>query len=291
MPCSACGGEPVKCKGLCAKCYMRKQRNGTTDLLAREIKPCYSCGKKKVHAKGLCGSCYSRFLKSGAPEKTRVSNIRPCAFCGEIKQVHSHGLCSACSQRAAKYDGDPSYRRKAQLVTECKFCGEVKIIVGKGFCRTCYDRNWNRGTPEYAPVRVRKTCMIEGCDKPRVSNGCCDTHRERIRDLRKIDNAYLMRNFGIGADEYDSMHENQNGVCAICGGRETRPKPNGEPKRLSVDHCHKTGRIRGLLCSGCNTALGLFNDDIELILKAAMYLESHREQIKVAKEADNPVTL
>jgi len=74
-----------------------------------------------------------------------------------------------------------------------------------------------------------------------------------------------LKKYGITKDDYLRMVEEQGGVCAICG------KPDSI--RLAVDHCHTTGIVRGLLCSGCNTSLGKFNDDIEVLRKAIEYLE------------------
>lgn len=88
----------------------------------------------------------------------------------------------------------------------------------------------------------------------------------RERNLRKA--------FGIGLEEYDQMLEAQGGVCAICSQEETTVR-QGRLQSLSVDHCHDTGKIRGLLCNSCNRALGKFKDSIEHLLAAAAYLEEH----------------
>ena len=278
MPCSNCEEDEVKAKGLCAKCYRRNLKHGTPKLLAKEVKMCSRCGKKKVRAKGFCSNCYARYLKNGSPDRVRVKNIIPCEFCGETRQVHGNGLCKTCYGRAYMNNGDPTPKaRRQRLVKACKHCEEIKVIVGKGFCRTCYDRNWKRGTPEYAPKRVKKFCKAVGCDRPRVSHGYCGKHRSRTRDDRTADSAHLKRKFGISIDEYEAILKKQNGVCAICRNPETRPQPSGKPRRLAVDHCHKTGRVRGLLCSNCNTAIGLLNDDPDLITEAAIYLEKHKK--------------
>jgi hypothetical protein len=64
----------------------------------------------------------------------------------------------------------------------------------------------------------------------------------------------------------------QDRLCAICGSRENR-KINGKyATELSIDHCHRTGKVRGLLCHCCNLALGLFKDNPALLEKAASYL-------------------
>lgn len=81
----------------------------------------------------------------------------------------------------------------------------------------------------------------------------------------------LKRKFGLSQADHDALLEAQGGVCAICGGP---PRGRGEKLgRFSVDHCHLTGRVRGLLCQRCNSAIGLLNDDAELVRRAVAYLE------------------
>lgn len=82
---------------------------------------------------------------------------------------------------------------------------------------------------------------------------------------------HLRRRYGIGADDFDRMVEEQGGVCLICG--------RADPEH--VDHDHMTGEVRGILCFNCNGGLGQFKDDIGALLAAAAYLAStsseHRE--------------
>lgn len=68
------------------------------------------------------------------------------------------------------------------------------------------------------------------------------------------------------------MLEVQRHVCAICFEPETTTAKSGEPRLLCVDHDHETGEVRGLLCSRCNTALGLFDDDPARLGVAMSYL-------------------
>lgn len=80
----------------------------------------------------------------------------------------------------------------------------------------------------------------------------------------------LRREYGITGEQYDAMHAAQGGVCAICRCPETI-----EGRPLAVDHCHASGNVRSLLCSRCNTAIGLFDDDGALMRVAAAYVEAH----------------
>lgn len=104
--------------------------------------------------------------------------------------------------------------------------------------------------------------------KRRVSNPDKDRDRRVRYDLKK--------NFGITLEQYDDMLERQSGVCAVCGKPETKAGPYGI-QRLCVDHDHHTGKIRALLCNRCNVILGLSDDNHELLLGLAAYLERYIE--------------
>ena len=82
----------------------------------------------------------------------------------------------------------------------------------------------------------------------------------------------LQRSFGISYQEYLTMLEAQGGCCAICGTNDT-----GKRKAFAVDHNHDTGRIRGLLCSNCNTGIGNLRDNVELLERAIDYLRNTNE--------------
>jgi len=90
--------------------------------------------------------------------------------------------------------------------------------------------------------------------------------------------ARLKNDHNISIGEYDEMLKYQNGVCAICGERETR-KIKGKIQSLSIDHNHITGQIRGLLCATCNLALGNLRaderDGIDILTSAVSYLRNN----------------
>lgn len=83
-------------------------------------------------------------------------------------------------------------------------------------------------------------------------------------NVEKLHRRKLKYRYGLTNEQYDEMLLVQNGVCAICGQTDKR-------KRLAVDHCHDTGRIRGLLCSQCNVAIGALHNQ-DLLDNAAEYL-------------------
>lgn len=97
----------------------------------------------------------------------------------------------------------------------------------------------------------------------------------RERNPDKVKDMDLRKRFGITLEQYRQMSKTQNHKCAICDNHETAVDAKGAEQFMAVDHCHKTGRIRALLCTACNRALGGFKDDPNLLIKAAKYLNKH----------------
>jgi hypothetical protein len=97
-------------------------------------------------------------------------------------------------------------------------------------------------------------------------------YRDKNKDQKR--NSMRIKEFGINNEEYNQLFIEQNGVCAICFKPE-RAKQNGILVLLAIDHDHKTGKIRGLLCTRCNVGLGHFNDDPILLRSATKYLTSN----------------
>lgn len=87
---------------------------------------------------------------------------------------------------------------------------------------------------------------------------------EKYSENRKY--AVLKHKYGISREEYETRLSAQNGVCAICQQEET----NG--RWLSVDHCHNSMQVRGLLCHTCNTAIGMLKENVESLRRAINYL-------------------
>lgn len=119
--------------------------------------------------------------------------------------------------------------------------------------------------------------------KDGLCTNCRDCHREaRARFWQKDRRGYRKHNevksrYGITFQQFESMLAEQDGKCAICGQPETSIGRGGKLMSLSVDHCHKEGKVRSLLCGKCNTGLGAFKDSISLLRTATAYLELHKE--------------
>lgn len=97
----------------------------------------------------------------------------------------------------------------------------------------------------------------------------CDNIRSKRwgrknKELRYIYS--LVYKFGITKEQYFKLKEKQNNKCAICNKSPTK-------QRLHLDHCHKTLKIRGLLCNNCNRGIGHLKEDIDILKKAIQYIK------------------
>jgi hypothetical protein len=110
----------------------------------------------------------------------------------------------------------------------------------------------------------RRHSACKECDKARVKA----RHQANPEHTRNND---LKRNYGISLQEHQQMFEQQQGVCAIC-----KSEGDGKWKKLCVDHDHKTGKVRQLLCRRCNMILGQAYDDISLFSEFIKYLQKHQ---------------
>jgi hypothetical protein len=125
-------------------------------------------------------------------------------------------------------------------------------------CRRFYDAS------HFHPDTRMKDGLVSSCRKCRNRKA---TNWQR-RNPRSKRNTHLKAKFGITIEQFDSMLANQNYQCAICMSSD--PKGRGS---FHVDHCHKTGTIRGLLCHDCNTGIGKLGDTSQALQKAVDYLE------------------
>jgi hypothetical protein len=96
------------------------------------------------------------------------------------------------------------------------------------------------------------------------------------KNLEKSTDSCLQSKYGISLEDYQEIYEAQHGRCAICDTMILDKKQ----KRLSIDHRHLDGLVRGLLCGRCNRGLGLFRDIPELLEKAARYVRSYSVDLR-----------
>lgn len=168
----------------------------------------------------------------------------------------------------------------------CKKCGELKPLSEfyrangtrdglRGHCKRCEiarNKAWYRKNKERAIAHAKKWQ---------------DANPERVRDYQRqyrIDHAqqfregHLRRVFDLTADQYQALLNAQAGGCALCG---RAPQPG---RSLHVDHDHKTGTIRGLLCFRCNVGIGHFREDKLRLADAIVYLTRGRRALEPDRE-------
>lgn len=198
-----------------------------------------------------------RIMANGAPVPEDMEQRR------EAARLYSRyrALWKRTLRQAAGLTGWTSFEAfKADIGSELR---DFQTIVAADGSQPVGPGNWCWTDPLYSQF---DTTTREG--RNAYERAIKDKHPHIWRDQR------LHTSFGITLVDYHRMLDAQSGVCATCGEPERRVRA-GKVTRLAVDHCHSTGVIRGLLCSPCNQAMGLFRDDPDLLRKAADYLERH----------------
>lgn len=172
------------------------------------------------------------------------------------------------------------HRTADQMAADEKACSKCKRFLpidafsdradapdGKSYvCRRC-------NSTHNAAIRKRYAEDVEFRDK-RIEyyKKYRQKYPEDVRERQRASKLWL--HYGMTLDEYEALYRAQGGVCKICHGG-----PHGGPdwarkQWLSVDHCHETGRIRGLLCDDCNIGLGKFAEDPKRLATALEYLKA-----------------
>ena len=145
-------------------------------------------------------------------------------------------------------------------------------------CKKCLEskdesqfRKYKNAAGEF--VWMSKTCLACESEKKKLyfqknkPAYAARTKQWRKENPNKKREEHLRQLYGISVDDYEKMLAKQNGVCAVC------KKPR---KRLCVDHCHKTKKVRGLLCGSCNLAIGNAKEDIKILHKLIDYLRENK---------------
>ena len=103
-------------------------------------------------------------------------------------------------------------------------------------------------------------------------------YKDNIDRVKETHRKYHYRTkFNMTVEEYETKLQQQNYVCAICHEPETtKEHRTGNIRKLSIDHCHDSGKVRGLLCTRCNHVLGHFKDDPHLFNSAIQYLNTYK---------------
>lgn len=263
------------------------------------MKQCTTCGETKPLEAfdrvkrsndtriGRCKQC--GLARRQALAQSRSTESKFCSRCDTLKPAtdfHRNrstrdGLQSYCKACSADIQRD-YMSRNADLVAlrNAKKLLQPVSVTRTKVCKVCEQEKpllefyANRGTADRRAIY----CKLCSREYERVRRGkkhdAYLASQKKWRDANREKRKELMRNwnlrvYGLTPDDYLDMYEAQGGVCLICG-------EGGESfggRRLNVDHDHKTGNVRGLLCGLCNSALGKFKDSPELLRRAASYLE------------------
>ena len=130
-----------------------------------------------------------------------------------------------------------------------------------------YYREWRRKNKDRINARHRERFETDPEYRQNLRNYHKAWRARKGKDY--VRNINLKNAHGISLADYEHMLVTQNNGCAICAGQNMR---HGKPIPFYVDHCHSSGKIRGLLCKECNTAIGMLRDSPTLCEAAARYL-------------------
>lgn len=155
----------------------------------------------------------------------------------------------------------------------CSVCGETKPV-------TDFYRYSGRQGRQGGYMRRCKRCQVRQSSELRKARYTLEQraasqreYNRRRPDHVKLANRIKSR-YGLTIDEWQALLDSQGQSCAVCRLHIDELPDDGRNTKMHVDHCHDTGRVRGLLCSACNRALGCFRDDPHAMRAAANYVES-----------------
>ena len=180
--------------------------------------------------------------------------------------------CSRCGVEKPRIEFFVDKSKKDNRRYDCKACVKAhkKPLSDKAKARNAeLNKKWREDNPE--KVKELWTDWSSKNDRTEYMQ----TYSQANRDKAAAYN--LKYRYGISLKEYEEMVTAQNGVCKICKEEgfpsSTGLRGNVQSRNLVVDHCHKTGAIRGLLCNMCNWGLGKFRDNSDNLRMAADYLD------------------
>jgi hypothetical protein len=182
-------------------------------------------------------------------------------------------ICKNCRKEIIKNPHE-SYKQFNKRVT-CSVKCQSSLKKGIPLTKECKERLSQKLKSLYASGKKKITIpnnkgrkqTVEHIKNAIEARGYKYTPKEKRAEYRYFYG--LKRKHGMTKEDYNKRLKDQKGVCAICGNG------NKQKRRLCVDHCHKTGKIRGLLCVDCSVALGNVNDDIKILNKMIKYLKKY----------------
>jgi len=164
--------------------------------------------------------------------------------------------------------------KKIKLLSKFDYDGRTRDKYAK-ICIQCYQFRFCRGCNKIKSLDAFHKDRRTRDDRVSRYKKCVSRWKRENQNADKKIDWNMKSMYGIGLREYNKMHLAQEDKCAICGSEDVGRK---DVIRFAIDHCHETGKIRGLLCAHCNKALGCMKDNPDLLRKAADYLEMHHDK-------------
>lgn len=226
-----------------------------------------------------CADCGDPFDTSGY--RSNRARCSECATAQWEANAIARGRCPAALRKEALagFIGPklPRSNKRREARRLRKLASPQEGLVRCNRCRTDLPKSefyWGKdGRPSRPCIPCRNK---ERKEKRAALRGSPESLLETMAALERN----RIRKYGITNQRYVELLAEQNGVCKICTEPETLTR-HGVVVSLSIDHCHTTGRVRGLLCSACNRGLGLFRDLPFILRAAADYLERDGDYPKI----------
>lgn len=196
---------------------------------------------RRARKREYCNTHYERARLAGE------FGGKPCSIAECQAPLYALDMCSR-HYKQARRKLTPAIRdrleRRSQGMRRCPYCGQIKPLT------------------DFAP-RTRDA-------KNQVLSYCAECRPKRAREMR---GARRARSYGLSPSELTALQTRQGSRCAICGLKESvSTSPTGLPSQLAIDHDHRDGSVRGLLCGTCNRGIGALRDDPVIIGSALAYL-------------------
>lgn len=201
-------------------------------------------------------------------------------------------VCAKCAVRKRLSDYRKMARHPGRLSRTCVVCIQTRqqewVLKRK--------ENSKGAKIDFDALRVCSQCReaktaahfhLNNRENSGLASACVDCLREKDRaryaanpELRKSQARWggIKKKYGLTQEAWQQMFSAQNGLCGVCEGPMLAHTYSNRDKRgACVDHCHKTGRVRGLLCCKCNQGIGLLGDNADIAERAAIYLRRHQD--------------
>ena len=215
---------------------------------------CPKCGGSDIADRGVCRPCHAAWAKEYRKRPERQKYVKTWNGSAAAREVRA---------RYAQKKGPARHLRPGSLGRSCSACGS-NDRNSWGKCRPCDAKN-------AAAKRARNPELREIANLDRKKRQgrymAARSAEEKINDARRSFAKHLRQTFGLTPEDWARMFNEQNRCCSGCGDRfESSTK-------VVVDHCHSTGRVRGLLCHPCNVSIGFARDSAVRLRALADYLD------------------